>query len=125
MAARAGQSGPIGPAAAKQIPSEVLKFGEAQSEAITEMQKELLEAYEQISRAWLERMKAEAELWSQLAGRISGARSVPDALASYQECAAQRMQMAAEDGRRLFDDSQKMLQAITRAMTTGWPAGSA
>jgi Phasin protein len=111
-------------AAAQKVPGELLKLGEAQTEAMLAMQKELLGAYEQISRAWLERVKTEADLWSELANKISGARSVPDALDAYRECVAQRMQMAADDGRRLFDDTQKMMSTITQAMSKGVPTRS-
>ncbi len=55
-------------------------------------------------------------------GRI---RSVPEAMAAYQECVAQRMQLAAEDGRRLFEESQKITHKIARTASNGWPtAGS-
>jgi Phasin protein len=111
-------------AAAQQVPGELLKLGEAQTEAMLAMQKELLGAYEQISRAWLDRVKSEADLWSELASKMSGARSIPDALGAYRECVVQRMQMAADDGRRLFDDTQKMISTITRAMSKGLPTGS-
>ena len=52
------------------------------------------------------------------------ARSVPDALGAYQRCVAQRTQMAVDDGRRLFDDTQKMMTTITRATSKGLPAGA-
>jgi hypothetical protein len=73
-------------AAAQQVPGELLKLGEAQTEAMLAMQKELLAAYQQISRAWLERVKSESDLWSELASKMSGAGSVPDALDAYREC---------------------------------------
>jgi hypothetical protein len=100
------------------------KPGEAQTEAMLAMQKDLVDAYEQINRAWLERVKSEADLWSELAAKMSGARSLPDAMSAYQECVAQRMQMAAEDGRRIFEDSQRMMGTITRSLTKRWPSGS-
>src|SRR5262249_15124498 len=84
------------------------------------LQKELLETYEQASRAWLERVQTETALWSELATKLSATRSVPEALGVYQKCAARRMQMTAEDGRKLFDECRNITQKITRAMTNGW-----
>jgi hypothetical protein len=84
------------------------------------LQKELVDAYEQTNRAWLERVKSETELWSQLATKLSTTRSVPEALNVYQECVTQRMQMAAEDGQKLLDDCRNITQKITRAMSNGW-----
>jgi Phasin protein len=105
-------------AGAAKDPKEFMKLGEAQSEAMLAMQQELAEVCEQISRAWLARLKAEGDLWSELAAKMSGAKSVPDAVSIYQQCATQRMQMAADDGRRLFEDSQKIMSTIARSLST-------
>ena len=43
-------------------PSELLPFGKAQTEAMLNLQKDLMELYEQSSRAWLDRVKSEMEL---------------------------------------------------------------
>ena len=122
MAAKPDQSDPFS-TATKQASAEVSRMGEAQAGAMLAMQQELLGAYDQISRAWLERVKTEAELWSELATKMSRAGSVPDALGAYRDCVTQRMQMAADDGRRLLADTQKMMDTITRAMSNGWPKG--
>jgi hypothetical protein len=89
-----------------------------------DMQKELLETYEQASRAWLARAKSEADLWSELATKLSASRTFPDALGAYQECVSQRMQLTAEDGRRLFDECQKITQKITQSLSGGRSSGS-
>jgi Phasin protein len=115
MAQRAGHSDPAAAAA---------KAGQAQTEAMLTVQKDLLDTYEEISRAWLARVKSEADLWSELASKVSGARSVPDALGAYQQSVAQRMQMAADDGRRVFDDSQKIMGTIAKSLSNKWPSGS-
>jgi Phasin protein len=95
------------------------------SEAMVNMQKELLDVYEQASRAWLARVKSEVDLWSDLATKLSATRSMPEALESYQKFVTQRMQMAAEDGRQLVEDCQKMTQKMTRSLSsTGWPTTS-
>ena len=97
-----------------------LFFGQGHSEAMLNMQKELLEVYEQVSRAWLARVKSEAELWSELAAKLTATHSIPEGLAVYQKCVAQRMQMAAEDGRALFDECQKIAQKLGRPLSNGW-----
>ena len=56
--------------------------------------------------AWLDRVKSEVELWTELATKLSSTRSFRDALGTYQQCVTQRMQMAAEDGRRMSDEYQ-------------------
>jgi hypothetical protein len=91
--------------------------------AATNLQKELSETYEQASRAWLDRVNSEIALWSELATKLSATRSIPEALEVYQKCAAQRMQMAVEDGQRLFDECQRITQKITQVnaqQTVAW-----
>jgi len=107
---------------AKPMPFSDL--GQEQTQAMVTLQKELLEAYEQASRAWLDRVKSEVELWSGLASKLTATRSVPEAVQAYQESVAQRMQMAAEDGRRLFDECQRISHKVTSSLSNGRPAGS-
>jgi 16S rRNA U1498 N3-methylase RsmE len=100
------------------------KSGKEETEAMLGMQKELLEACEQASRAWLARVKSEVDLWSELAAKLTKTRSAPEALSAYQECVAQRMQMAAEDWQRLSDDYQRIMQTISQSPVNGRPLGS-
>src|SRR5262245_8893425 len=88
-------------------PMPFFQLGKDQTDAMMGMQKELLDAYEQASQAWLARVKSEVDLWSALATKLAATRSPSEAMQTYQECVTQRMQMAAEDGRRLSEDCQK------------------
>jgi len=85
-----------------------LNLGKEQTEAMLSMQKELLDAYDQSSRAWLARVKSEVDLWSRSGQEAVSGSIRPGRRGAYQQCVAQRMQMAAEDGRRLYDDCQKI-----------------
>ena len=105
-------------------PPPFLQMGKQQTQAMLNMQKEILEAYDQASRAWLARVKSEVDLWSQLAAKVAATRSAPEVAHAYQECVAQRMQMASEDGQRLSEDCQKVMGKITRSLSNGWPSGS-
>ena len=75
-----------------------------------------MDTYEEASRAWLSRVKSEVELWSNLPSKLTATHSVPEGLETYRDCVSQRVQMAAEDGRRLFDDGQKIIGVITRSL---------
>ncbi len=90
------------------------------AEATVALQKEILEAYEQASRAWLERVQSEVAMWSDVATKLTASRSVPEALEVYIKCVSQRMQMTAEDGQRLFKDYQQITQKITNALGKVW-----
>jgi hypothetical protein len=119
MATRASDAVRSTEAAAKAGQTELFKLGQEQSEALLNLQDEVFKVYEEASQAWLERVKAEVDLWSDLAARLTASRSIPDALSAYQKCAAERMQMAAEDGRRMTNDVQKMMSRITSSMPNG------
>ena len=97
------------------------KPADATNAAMLNVQKELLETYEQASRAWVARTKTEVELWSELCAKITGSRSVPEALQAYQKYATQRMQVAAEDTQRLLGEFQKITQKTGRSWSSGWP----
>ncbi len=99
------------------------KLMDASSPEILKMQKDLLEAYEQASRSWLARVQSEVNLWSELGAKMTGSHSIPEALEAYQKFVAQRMQMAAEDGRQLFEECQRMTQKVTRSFSGNWPSG--
>jgi hypothetical protein len=64
-------------------------------------------------------VKSEVEFWSDLASKLSATRSVPEAMEAYQKSAAQRMQMATEDGRRLTEDYQRIIQKFSGSLSNG------
>ena len=119
MAQRASDAVRAAEAAAKAAPTELFRLGQEQSETLLHLQEEIFQVYEEASQAWLERVKAEVDLWSDLAAKLTASRSVPDALSAYQKCVAERMQMAAEDGRRMTNDVQKMMSRMTHSMPNG------
>jgi hypothetical protein len=100
------------------------EMGPAQTESMLTVQKEVVAAYEEASRAWRARVQSEVDLWSGLAAKLTATRSVSEAVAAYQECVAQRMKMAAEDGQQLADECQKGMNRIWQALPNGWPTGS-
>jgi hypothetical protein len=100
-------------------PAQMLQFGKERTEAMIHVQQELLGAYQQAGKAWVDRVQSEVKFWSELAGKLAASRSVPEGMETCSESIAHRMQMAAEDGRRLFEDGQKMIAAVTASLTNG------
>ena len=99
-------------------------MGQERTEAMRNMQKELLDGFDQASHAWLARVKSEADFWAELTSKLSTTKSVPEALETYQKSMTQRMQMATEDGRRMAEDCQRMMGRITQSMGGGKLTGS-
>lgn len=100
-------------------PAQMLQFGKERTEAMIHVQQELLDAYQQAGKAWVDRVQSEVKFWSELAGKLAASRSVPEGMETCSESIAHRLQMAAEDGRRLFEDGQKMIAAVTASLTNG------
>ena len=105
-------TGPIDPS---------LAFGREQTKSALGLQKDILDAYERASRLWLERVKSELELWSELAAKLAATRSVNDALEACVRSAALQMQMTVADGQRLFDECRDVTQRATHLLTNGLP----
>jgi len=106
-------------------PASFFNWGQERTEAALALQKELLESYDQASRAWLSRVQSEVSLWSDLATKLAATRTVPEALETYSKCVSERMKMAADDGRRLADEAQQITKKITKSLGDGgWPAAS-
>jgi hypothetical protein len=95
------------------------EMGQQRTETMLAMQKELLGAYEEARRAWLARVQSEVELWTGLAQKLTATRSVPEAVAAYQGCVAQRMKMAAEDAQRIAEECQKGMTKVSGALSNG------
>lgn len=111
-------------AAEPSTPPFFFNWDRDRGDAALNLQKTILESYEQASRMWLERLQSEIALWSDMANKLSTTKTIPEALEAYSKCVSQRMQMAADDGRKIFDEAQNVTQKVARSIGNGWPAGS-
>jgi hypothetical protein len=88
-------------------------------ETVKEVQKQLLDTFEQFSRQQLARGRREMEFASEFAGKITSARSVPDVMNAYQNWISKRMTLYMEVGRKLFEDSQRVLNTTMKLLSIG------
>jgi hypothetical protein len=100
--------------------AQMLQFGKDRGETMLKVHKEVLEAYQEAGQAWVNRVKSEVEFWSELANKLATSRSVPEGLETYRDGIAHRMQMAAEDGHRMYEESQKLIAAMTNSVSSGF-----
>jgi thermostable 8-oxoguanine DNA glycosylase len=101
------------------VPGELAEIGKKRLAAMMEMQKAFLDTIESMNQAWFERAKTEADLASELVTKLSTAKSVPETASAYQECLGKRMDMLADDSRRLLSDSQRFVNLGARFLTNG------
>jgi hypothetical protein len=66
------------------------------------------------------RMAAEVERGVTLSTKLSAVRSLPDAVAAYQEWVSEEMNARSEDARRFMANSQKFMATSTRFLSNGW-----
>jgi hypothetical protein len=91
-------------------------------EEFVRAQTEYLDEIQVANKHWLDRIQSEANLVSELASKLSAARSMPDAMAASQDWATQYFTMLAEDGKQLADDTRKFMETGARLFSSGFAA---
>src|SRR6478735_1763183 len=95
-----------------------LVFETKRVETVNEVQKQLLDTFEQFNRQQLARGKQEMEFASEFAKEITSARSVPDVMNAYQNWISKRMTLYVEDSRSAFNATMKLLSIGTESPNT-------
>ncbi len=88
--------------------------------AAFQVQSEAFNALQEMSREWMECAKTEVELGLKLSTKLTAARSVPDAIAAYQEWLNEEIGARTEDARRLMSNGQRFVDTSTRFLSNGW-----
>jgi len=97
------------------------EFVVAKTEELAFTQTELLEMFRKSNQEWSERLQTEIKLLTELGANLNAARSIPEIAAAYQSYASQRVAMASEDTRHLFEHYQTLARTGARLWTTNWP----
>lgn len=101
-------------------PAEFAAMTKKRIEDFVNAQSEVLGKFQETNREWLDRLQSEATLTSELASKLTAARSIPDAMTACQNWTNRRLEMMAEDGRHVLADSQKFMEVGTRLVFDGW-----
>jgi hypothetical protein len=120
--ARAEQMRSENVAAAEQMSARMAEIGSSSLNAGLRMQTEMFDTLQTIGRHWMERRSCEAELALNLPNRLAGARTLPDAVAAYQEWLSEWLAMCNEDSRRFVADGQKIVATGVRCFTNISPS---
>jgi phasin protein len=99
--------------------SEFASLGKKRIEAFVNAQTELFDELQEANRHWMDRFQSEANLASEYASKLSATRTIPDAMAVSRDWATQYLQMLAEDGRHLADDTRKFMETGARLFSNG------
>jgi len=111
---------------AKLDPAAFAGLGKKRIEDFANTQTELLDKLQETNRQWFDRVQSEANLTSEFGGKLTAARSIPDAMTAWQEWASRRFEMMAEDRKHLLTDYQMFTETGARLLSKCWLAnGSA
>ena len=102
------------------IPPEFAAIGKKRVEELVAIQTKLLENLQEANRNWFDRMQSELALASEFAAKLNTVRSIPENATICQEWTSRRMEMAADDAKRLFADGQKVVETASRLLFNGW-----
>jgi hypothetical protein len=111
-------------AAAEAISTRMAEIGANSFTAGLRMQTEMFDTLQTIGRQWMERRTCEAELALNLPNRLAGARTLPDAVSTYQEWLSEWLAMCNEDSRRFLSDGQKIVATGVRCFTNISPSAT-
>jgi hypothetical protein len=100
-------------------PTDFARLGKEQADALADMQKELSKLIEQANADWMARMEQERDLASELATKLSGAKTPADAAKAYQDWMGRRVETMTKDSQKFFADSQKFVTSMTRFLSGG------
>ncbi len=94
-------------------------LGQKRVEEFARAQADLLTTMKDAHRRWFDRMESEARLASEFTRKVTSCRSIPDAVTACQEWTGRRLEMMADDGKRLLVDSQRMMETGARLLSDG------
>jgi hypothetical protein len=96
------------------FPVDLVGLGKKRMEALLDAQSKLVDTLPTLSREWMSYAQAERELSSELLAKLTAARSIPESAKVYQEWLSRRMDMLAEETRRMLADAQKLVDVGAR-----------
>ena len=105
-------------AAAEAMSTRMAEIGANSFNAGLRMQTEMFDTLQTIGHQWMERRTCEAELALNLPNRLVGARTLPDAVAAYQECSASGLPCAMRTAGALSPTGRRSSQLACAASPT-------
>lgn len=101
-------------------PSRLAETGKERAEQMFELQSEFSKYLQEANRTWLARLQSEASLASELVSELAAARSIPETTTAWQHWTSRRIELFAEDSRRLLADAEKLMETGGRMLGNGW-----
>jgi len=104
-----------------QTVADFAVMGKKHMEEFAKAQTEILDQVRAVNQQWVARLQNQANLASKMAAQLATAHSVPEAMSIYCEWTSRQLEIMANDGKHLLDDTQKLVGASARP-SSGWIA---
>jgi len=101
-------------------PTSLAETGKKRAEEVFKLQAEFSKYLQEANKAWVARLQSEASLASQLTSELAAARSIPETTTAWQHWTKRRIELFAEDSRRLLADMEKLMETGGRMLGNGW-----
>jgi hypothetical protein len=103
------------------ITAQLAQTGQQRIAALIDLQREFLEAFEEMNRDWLARAQSEASLACELVSKLGSTNPV----AAYQDWIKRHGEMLTQDARRLITGGERIAGAYARFFVNGAANGKA
>jgi hypothetical protein len=100
------------PSFAASAQKQIKQFSDAQSE--------LFGLIQETNQHWLNGVQDQMKLASEYASKLSAARSIPDAMTTWQEWGSREVQIVADNTLHLLSDTQNVMQKSAHLLSNGW-----
>jgi len=98
--------------AQKETSQPFADAGRQSMDAMLDIQKDFLDAVQDLNQHWVSAFNAEAALASELFTKLAAAKSIPDAAVACQGCANRQVEILAENARQLMAAGQRMMPGM-------------
>jgi hypothetical protein len=98
-------------------PSDFMMEGQNRFEDIADAQAQFLDRLQDTNRKWFDRLQDEASMAADFANRLTAAKSLTETAHLFQDWTVRHWEMATEDARRMFNDTQDIVAAGARMWT--------
>ncbi len=99
------------------VPPEFAAIGNNPLDELFRAQTRQLERLREANQNWLDRVRSEAALASELTIKLAAARFAPEVANAYLEWTIPHMERAAEDANRILADAQSLAESGTRFLS--------
>jgi Phasin protein len=104
--------------------SDVTALSRRGVDDFVKVQAELFDKFQDLSRDWVKRWQAEANLLTDFGVRLATARTVGDAASAYQDVANRQLELTTEDMKRFVTGAEMFARGGVGLFANGWPSAT-